>query len=63
VFEYAPSLLRRAGVDPEGFLNEIITDGFTLSRIHELNGEASPVSVEDLRSAFSVNLVARRKAA
>jgi hypothetical protein len=63
VFEFAPSLLLRAGEAPERFLQEVVAAGFAISRIHELTGELLPTSREELLSSFSVNLAARREVA
>lgn len=62
ILEYDPAHLRRAGVDPGGFLDEIAAGGFTISRIQEPGGEPLPVSKEELLAGSTVNVVVRRSA-
>jgi len=56
LLEFAPSLLRRAGVEPAAFMDEIAATGFDIRRIHDETGELLEVRREELLSCFSANL-------
>jgi len=56
LMEYAPVHLRRAGVDPGGFLDEIASWGFDVRRIHDETGEPLEASRDQLTAVFSANL-------
>ena len=56
VLEFAPTHLRRANVDPAGFLSELRALGFTVTRVHDLSGELETVPDEELLHAFSANI-------
>jgi FkbM family methyltransferase len=62
VFEFAPSLLRRAGHDPSLFLDEIAAQGFRIWRINDISGDLVVPERQELLTAFSPNLFARRDA-
>ncbi len=54
--EFAPEHLRRAGVDPLEFLDEIESMDLEFMRVDDKTGELSSISRTDLVGAFSVNL-------
>jgi FkbM family methyltransferase len=56
LMEFAPAHLRRAGIDPAGFLDEIAALGFTFRRIHDETGEPLVVSRDQLVDVLSANL-------
>lgn len=56
LMEFAPVHLRRAGVDPSAFLDEIASLGFAIRRIHDETGEPLTASRDELISVFSANL-------
>lgn len=54
--EFAPGFLRRAGFDPDGFLNEIETAGLRIRVINDETGEIEEIRREELLEAFSRNV-------
>ncbi|HEY2011895.1 MAG TPA: FkbM family methyltransferase [Bryobacteraceae bacterium] len=56
LMEFAPVNLRRAGVDPGGFLDEIAALGFHVRRIHDETGQPLESTRDELLSAFSANV-------
>jgi len=56
LMEFAPVHLRRAGVDPGGFLDEIASWGFDIRRIHDETGQPLEASRDQLTAVFSANL-------
>jgi FkbM family methyltransferase len=56
LLEFAPEHLRRAGVEPAEFLDEISSLGFGFRRISEETGELMDTSRQDLDAVFSANL-------
>ena len=56
LIEFAPAHLRRAGVDPGGFLEEIAATGFEVRRIHDETGQPMGTSRDELAAVFSTNL-------
>jgi FkbM family methyltransferase len=56
VLEFAPTHLRRAGVSPEAFLQEITSVGFRITRINDISGILQEVSVGELLGSFSANI-------
>lgn len=60
ILEFAPVHLRRAGIHPMTFLDDIASLGFSVRRIHEENGELLPVTPHELNEAFSLNLFLER---
>jgi FkbM family methyltransferase len=56
LIEFAPVHLRRAGVAPRDFLDEIEALGLDVRRIEDETGELLEVSAGKLADAFSVNL-------
>ena len=54
--EFAPTHLRRAGVEPTNFLEEITSAGFRVSRIEDYTGEAIPFDLAGLREGQGANL-------
>ncbi len=58
--EFAPSLLLRAGIRPEDFLDMIQSLGFGWHAIEETSGEFLPVSRKELIGCFSCNLLLER---
>ena len=61
-FEFAPEHLRRAGVDPLQWVNDLTAGGFTLRRVEDVTGELLPVENEDLVHCISWNLLLTRSA-
>jgi hypothetical protein len=60
IVEFAPSLLRRAGVEPLDFAAEIGRLGFHIQRIDDMTGELTPTSSEEFLSIDSSNLFLER---
>ena len=60
VSEFAPSLLRRAGVDPFEFISDLNGLGFRISRIDDMTGEAKSTSAEELLQLESSNVLLAR---
>jgi FkbM family methyltransferase len=60
--EFAPSHLKRAGVDMRAFVAEIRAQGFEFLEVSEPTGELRNVSDEQLYTCFSLNLRLRRAA-
>jgi FkbM family methyltransferase len=56
LMEFAPEHLRRAGVDPAAFLDEIAALGFGIRQVHDETGELLEVSRDRLTGGFSPNL-------
>jgi FkbM family methyltransferase len=56
LMEFAPVHLRRAGVDPCGFLDEIASMGFAVRRIHDESGAPMETTRNELVAAFSANV-------
>lgn len=54
--EFAPGFLRRAGFDPDVFLNEIETAGLRIRVINDETGEIEEIRREELLEAFSRNV-------
>jgi FkbM family methyltransferase len=61
-FEFAPEHLRRAGVDPLQWVNDLTAGGFTLRRVEDVTGELLPVESEELVHCISWNLMLTRSA-
>lgn len=61
-FEFAPEHLRRAGVDPLQWVNDLTAGGFTLRRVEDVTGELLPVENEALVHCISWNLLLTRSA-
>ncbi len=61
-FEFAPEHLRRAGVDPLQWVNDLTAGGFTLRRVEDVTGELLPVEHEELIRCISWNLLLTRSA-
>src|SRR6201999_3496244 len=55
LLEFAPVHLRRAGIDPRDFLEEIASLGFDVRRIHDESGELLEVTSDELIAVFSAN--------
>ena len=56
LMEFAPVHLRRAGVDPLAFLDEIASMKFEWRRIHDETGQPMDASREQVAAVFSANL-------
>jgi FkbM family methyltransferase len=56
LMEFAPVHLRRAGADPNRFLEYIASLGFAVRRIHDETGALMETTREDLIAAFSANV-------
>jgi FkbM family methyltransferase len=56
LLEFAPTHLRRAGVDPHDFLEEMSSLGFGIHRIHDVTGELNDSFGPELTEVFSANL-------
>ena len=63
ILEFAPEHLRRAGVEPLDFLDEIGAMGFDAFRIHDETGELMEARREELPAVFSANLELARRGA
>ncbi len=57
LMEFAPVHLRRAGVEPGCFLDEIASLGFAVRRIHDETGEPMESTRDELIAACSANLL------
>lgn len=57
LMEFAPVHLRRAGIEPGAFVEEIQSMSFQIARVHDTTGEPLPVSKEELLTACSLNLL------
>jgi FkbM family methyltransferase len=62
VIEFAPGLLRRAGIEPLDFAAEIGRLGFRIQRIDDMTGELASTSAEELVSIESSNILLDRAA-
>ena len=60
IMEFAPSHLRRAGTDPQGFLRAVEQSGFSISRIHDETGELIETGAAGVPQADSLNLFLTR---
>ena len=60
--EFAPVHLRRAGVDPASYLDEITRMGFEIFRIDDMDGALHKEPSADLLGAHSANLYLKRDA-
>jgi FkbM family methyltransferase len=58
--EFAPVHLRRAGVDPRCFLEQIRSMGMKLHRVDDVTGELTPCRDQELCECFSANLSVHR---
>ena len=63
ILEFAPSHLRRAGIPPAEFLDEIEAMGFDFRIIDDVAGALLEPSKTDLTTVFSVNLCMSRRGA
>lgn len=63
IMEFAPSNLKRGGIDPSNFINSIHAMGLDIQVIDEGSGKVLDISKEELCKAFSVNLLLRRNTA
>ena len=59
--EFAPVQLRRAGVQPRDFLDEIESMGLTLRRVEDVSGDLLPVNKDELAQCFSAILSLHRE--
>jgi FkbM family methyltransferase len=59
--EFAPVHLRRGGIDPGSFLEEIQAMNFEINRVDDVTGELLPYRPQELRDCFSANLSLRRR--
>lgn len=62
LLEFAPVHLRRAGVDPLAFLDEIASCGFAFRRVHDETGQLIDTARDQLAGVFSANLELSRPA-
>jgi len=62
LLEFAPVHLRRAGVDPLAFLDEIASCGFEFRRVHDETGQLMDTARDQLAAVFSANLELSRPA-
>jgi FkbM family methyltransferase len=56
LIEFAPSHLRRAGVEPAGFLEHLQSSGFAIRVVDDATGELREADFRQLAETFSVNL-------
>jgi FkbM family methyltransferase len=56
LIEFAPAHLRRAGVEPSVFLEELRSSGFAIRIVDDATGNVSEPDLSQLVNAFSVNL-------
>jgi FkbM family methyltransferase len=59
--EFAPSLLRRAGVDPADLLHDIARAGFEIFLINEPDGRLTPVAADPLLAVSGCNIFLVRR--
>ena len=60
VLEFAPGHFKRAGENPENFLNDMFADGFVAQRIVEPGGELEAISATEILMAETNNLFLSR---
>ncbi|MEO8127848.1 MAG: FkbM family methyltransferase [Bryobacteraceae bacterium] len=58
--EFAPNWLRRAGVEPVAFLDELTALGLAIQVVDEPSGELRDIATGDLLRCYSTNLSLRR---
>ena len=56
LMEFAPEHLRRSGINPERFLADLHSMGFTIKRVHDESGSLLSTSAAELTESFSTNL-------
>ena len=61
--EFAPVHLRRAGVEPIHFLDEIASMGLSIRQVDDVTGELRPINRDQIAACFSANLSLSRMAA
>jgi len=61
--EFAPVHLRRAGVEPTAFLDELASMRFSIRQVHDVTGELLPINRDQIASCFSANLSLSRMTA
>ena len=59
--EFAPQLLKRAGVEPEDFVEEIERMGFEIARVDDFSGEVRPAARAELVASDSVHLSLQKR--
>ncbi len=58
--EFGPEHLRRAGIEPLQWLEELVTLGLRVQRVEDLSGEPLPLDLEAAASCISWNLLLSR---
>ena len=57
ILEFAPVHLKRAGVEPGSFADEITDMGLTYALIDSVSGETKPLSKNELQSLTGANIL------